>query len=161
MSTLYEITQDMESIILLLEENGGELTPEIEAALAITQDELTAKAESYAKVIFEYKAKEEALAKEIARLTARKKTAQNIQQRMRDRVAFALDTFAVDKMEAGAFRLSFRNSESVEITDINALPDRFIAVEKKADKKAILAAMKAGEAIDGAGITQNRSLQIR
>lgn len=161
MATLYDITQDQQAIVALLEETGGELTPEIEAAMEITLEQLEAKAEGYGKVIFEYKAKEEALATEIARLTAKKKTAQNIQQRMRDRIANALRVFDVDKLEAGTFRFSFRNSERVEISDLNTLPDKFIITEKKPDKKAVLAAIKAGETINGASISTNQTLQIR
>lgn len=161
MATLYDITADQQTIVALLEETGGELTPEIEEAMAITREELETKAENYGKVIFEYKAKEEALANEIARLTAKKKTAQNIQQRMKERIAEALRVFDVDKLEAGAFRYGFRNSERVEISDLNHLPDKFIIVEKKADKKALFAAIKAGEQIIGATIEKNQTLQIR
>lgn len=51
MGTLYDITQDQQLIISLLEETGGELTPEIEEAMNITRSELESKAEGYGKVI--------------------------------------------------------------------------------------------------------------
>lgn len=161
MGTLYDITQDQQLIISLLEETGGELTPEIEEAMNITRSELESKAEGYGKAIFEYKAKEEAIDAEIKRLTARKKTAQNIQQRLKERIAEALEVFEVEKLEAGTFRYSFRKSKSVEIFDLNALPDEFIITEKKADKKAIGDALKAGSVIYGAQLNENKSLQIR
>lgn len=161
MGTLYDITQDQQLIISLLEETGGELTPEIEEAMNITRSELESKAEGYGKAIFEYKAKEEAIDAEIKRLTARKKTAQNIQQRLKERIAEALEVFEVEKLEAGTFRYSFRKSKSVEIIDLNALPDEFIITEKKADKKAIGDALKAGSVICGAQLNENKSLQIR
>jgi hypothetical protein len=64
-------------------------------------------------------------------------------------------------LEAGAFRYSFRNSERAEISDFEALPDKFIIVEKKADKRALLAALKAGENISGAELFHNTTLQVR
>ena len=38
MASIYNITTELEDIFLELEENGGELTPELEERLAITQD---------------------------------------------------------------------------------------------------------------------------
>ena len=87
--------------------------------------------------------------------------AQNIQQRLKERIAEALEVFEVDKLEAGTFRYSFRKSKSVEIIDLNALPDEFVITEKKADKKAIGDALKAGSVIFGAQLNENKSLQIR
>lgn len=40
MANIYNITAELEDIFLELEENGGELTPELEERLAITQDNL-------------------------------------------------------------------------------------------------------------------------
>lgn len=37
MANIYNITAELEDIFLELEENGGELTPELEERLAITQ----------------------------------------------------------------------------------------------------------------------------
>jgi hypothetical protein len=41
---LYEITQDQLTILAFLEENGGELTPELQEAMTITQDSFEKKA---------------------------------------------------------------------------------------------------------------------
>ena len=40
MASIYNITTELEDIFLELEENGGELTPELEERLTITQDNL-------------------------------------------------------------------------------------------------------------------------
>ena len=40
MANIYNITAELEDIFLELEENGGELTPELEERLVITQDNL-------------------------------------------------------------------------------------------------------------------------
>lgn len=42
--TLYSIAEDQRLINAMLEENGGELTPEIEEAMIITEENFLAKA---------------------------------------------------------------------------------------------------------------------
>lgn len=49
--TLFEITDELDSIFMELEENGGELTPEIEKRLAITEENFNNKVQSYCKAI--------------------------------------------------------------------------------------------------------------
>lgn len=49
MASIYNITTELEDIFLELEENGGELTPELEERLAITQDNLKSKLDGYRK----------------------------------------------------------------------------------------------------------------
>lgn len=49
MANIYNITAELEDIFIELEENGGELTPELEERLAITQESLTSKLDSYRK----------------------------------------------------------------------------------------------------------------
>ena len=49
MANIYNITAELEDIFLELEENGGELTPELEERLAITQDNLKSKLDGYRK----------------------------------------------------------------------------------------------------------------
>ena len=47
MTNIYNITAELEDIFLELEENDGELTPELEERLAITQDNLKEKLNNY------------------------------------------------------------------------------------------------------------------
>ena len=42
--TLYQISEEQQRLNAMLEESGGELTPEIEEALAINRDNLQVKA---------------------------------------------------------------------------------------------------------------------
>ena len=49
MANIYNITTELEDIFLELEENGGELTPELEERLRITQDSLKDKLDGYRK----------------------------------------------------------------------------------------------------------------
>lgn len=55
-----------------------------------------------------------------------------------------------------------KGRETVEITDLEALPQGYFALERKADKKAIGDALKAGEPIPGAALRMgDASLTVR
>lgn len=55
-----------------------------------------------------------------------------------------------------------KGRETVEITDLEALPQGYFALERKADKKAIGDALKAGEPIPGASLRMgDASLTVR
>lgn len=160
-TTLYTITEDQRLLNAMLEENGGELTPEIEEAMQITEDNLLAKAEAYGATISEYDAQAEACAVEIKRLMAYKKTCENVSKRMRERLSDAMHTFDKDKLTAGTFRFSFRKSTSVLVEDETIIPKEFFKVEPTLKKKELLDALKAGELIAGASLATNYSLQMR
>jgi hypothetical protein len=74
-----------------------------------------------------------------------------------------MNLYEVDKIETPLIKLSFRNSESVEITNEQQLDSRFIVTKTVTtpDKKAIKDAIKNGELVEGATISYNKNLQIK
>lgn len=160
-TTLYTITEDQRLLNAMLEENGGELTPEIEEAMRITEDNFVAKAEAYGATIAEYGAQAEKCAAEIKRLQAMKKTCENIERRMKERLGAAMDEFSTEKLTAGTFRFSFRKSTAVVIENEDMIPDEFKDYVPQIRKKDLLEALKDGEFIAGAVLEQRKSLQMR
>lgn len=161
--TLYQISEEQQRLNAMLEESGGELTPEIEEALAINRDNLQVKAEGYATSILKYKAMAEMIANESKRLAAMKKTCENICDNMKKRLAKAMQDFEINGIEAGTMKLSLRKSTSVVIDDDLNIPADCIKVETSIDKTKVkehLKALKEGETI-GAHLETNYSLQIR
>ena len=75
--SLYHISDEQRRINAMLEETGGELTPEIEEALAVNEQNFVQKAENYGYAILHYKAIVAAVKAEKDRLDAIKKTAEN------------------------------------------------------------------------------------
>lgn len=66
------------------------------------------------------------------------------------------------KMKEAEFTVSYRKSESVEITNESAVPDEFrIPQPDKIDKVALKAALKSGASIDGAQIVEKNNIQIK
>jgi hypothetical protein len=159
--TLYTIAEDQRLINAMLEENGGELTPEIEEAMQITADNFIAKAEAYGATISEYDAQAEACAAEIKRLTAYQKTCENVSRRMKERIAQAMTAFDTNKVTAGTFRFSFRNSTAVVIENEDMIPDHFKDFVPQVRKKDIMEALKQGEFVAGATLETRQSLQMR
>ena len=158
---LYEITREALELASLLETD--ELTPELEAALIINQDQLQSKAGNYAKVITNIQSDSDAIDAEIKRLKAMKDTKDRAVNRLKEALREAMMVSGIDKIESPLFKLSLRRSEAVEVDVVEALPNDFVTrkVVVTADKVSIKEAIKRGENITGARIIENFSLQIK
>ena len=142
--TLYGITAEMNAILALIEDGGGELTPELEQALTITEGQFAAKAEK-------------------DRLANLQKFYENAQKRLADAISSAMQAFGHDKVENGTLRLSLRHTTATEVDDIDQVPQFFktTKVETVADKTAIKKAIQDGIEVPGAHLVENVSLQIK
>jgi seryl-tRNA synthetase len=158
---LYEITQDAIYLSLLLETD--ELTPELEQALVINQEQLQAKAGNYAKVIANIQSDADAIETEIKRLKAMKESKERAITRLKDAVRDAMLFSQIEKIESPLFKLSIRKSEAVEVDMVEALPNAYQNVKNvvTADKVAIKEAIKRGENVYGARLIENFNLQIK
>ena len=158
---LYEITREAQELAFLLE--SDELTPELEAALLINQDQLQAKAGNYAKVIANIQSDSDSIDAEIKRLKAMKDTKDRSISRLKEALRDAMLVSGIDKIESSLFKLSLRRSEAVEVDVVEALPNAFQNVKNvvTADKVAIKEAIKRGENVMGARIVENFNLQIK
>lgn len=158
--TLYQISEDQRRLNAMLEETGGELTPELEEALAITEQNFVSKAENYGKAILHYKQMVAAAKAETDRIKAIQKTCENAIARMEERLRDAMILFDKPKVEMATLKLSLRKSERVVIDDENNLPADCIVVKTEVSKTDVKRHLKAGETI-GAHLEENQSLQIR
>ena len=158
---LYEITREAQELAFLLETD--ELTPELEEALVINQDQLQTKAGNYAKVIANIQSDSDSIEYEIKRLKAMKETKDRSINRLKEALRYAMLVSGIEKIESGLFKISLRRSEAVEVDVLEALPNEFVNVKNviTADKIAIKEAIKRGEYVIGARIVENFSLQIK
>lgn len=161
--TLYSITAEMNAILALIEEGGGELTPELEHALAINEEQFVAKAEDYGHAILNLKAMAAAAKAEKDRLANLQKFYENACKRIENALAHAMQVFDRPKVENGSMRLSMRHSEATEVDDLEALPAEFkvTKVEQVADKTAIKKAIQGGQSVPGAHLVENVTIMIR
>ena len=177
MATLYELTAAQSAIEDALYENGGELTPELEAQLAETREALPAKIDGYNHILARLAGMEAAADAEIKRLQALKKTAQNAQKSLKGHLLNAMQTFGIEKIEGSTCKV-FRkaNPASVTITDENAPLQPFkewlfdgvmddlpawIKVKASINKTALKDLLKNGEQVFGAELTQGESIVIK
>ena len=161
MANLYEITRDALELASLLETE--ELTPELEQALVINQEQLQVKAGNYAKVIANIQSDADAIDNEIKRLKAMKESKERAIDRLKSAVKNAMLVSNIEKIESPLFKLSIRKSEAVEVHIVEALPGAFINVKNvvTADKVAIKEAIKRGEHVTGAILIENFNLLIK
>lgn len=158
--SLYHISDEQRRLNAMLEENGGEITPEIEEALAVNETNFVQKAESYGYAILHYKAVVAAVKAEKDRLDAIKKTAENAIARMEERIVAAMQQFDRPKVEADTLKLSLRRSERVVVDDEAKVPADCKTIKVEVSKTELKRHLKAGEDC-GAHIEENQSLQIK
>lgn len=159
--TLYHISQEQRMLLEAIDQLDGELTPEVEQMLAITEDRMVEKATDYVESIKE--AQGVALMCDI-----RIKEAQAIKAKMKRReeslkrgLSYAMESFGLERLPLGVHGLSFRTSKAVEIDDEAKIPNRYIKVSTTIDKRTLLADLRAGEHIEGARLLEHRNLQIK
>ena len=161
MKSLYNISADFLRIVEELQENDGELTPEIESALVLNEQNFLAKTENYIEAIKMIDAYEQLAAEREREFQVKKKRAANAKKRLKDNYSRAMEMMGKDKVDTGHHKISFRTSQTVNITDEAHIPNEYIKVETKIDKESLKRDLKAGLVIEGAELVTNKSIQIR
>lgn len=90
---IFNISRELEDIFLQIEENGGEITPELEERLAITEDKLHDKLDSYRRVYSKFMADAKTCKEEETRIAKLRKTKENQAERLKDTMLAAVQQF--------------------------------------------------------------------
>ena len=120
---IWQIQQELLDIFNELEENGGDLTPELEDKLNITQSEFKNKIENYLYVIKQTESDINACDAEAKRLTALKKSKQNTIDRIKSIMAKAIEQFGDENksgnrfIDLGTAKITVRKSDKVIVND--------------------------------------------
>lgn len=161
--TLYELTGQWQQVQDALydpdfdQESAEAMLDDIEAAL---ED----KADHYAMMIKSMEADAAALDEEIRRLCARRSTLGNRAGWLKERLQMAMYATGKTKFKTPYFTFGIqKNPSSVVLdADLSDIPDNYLIPQPpKVDKKAIGAAIKAGEDISFAHLEQSEGLRIR
>ena len=118
---IWQIQQDLLDVFNELEENGGELTPELEEKLTVTQEDFKNKIKSYGEVIKSLKGEIDTIDKETARLKELKDAKNRVIERLSKVIAQAITKFGDETKSGGKFldygtgKISVRNTQKVEI----------------------------------------------
>lgn len=130
MSNIFNIKQELLAIFDEIEENGGELTPELEEQLNITQDEFRDKIKSYSDVVKILENDILNIKTEKARLNdlqkSKEKTIERLKKIMIDAVKLFGDTTKSGNkyFDYGTGKVSIRNTQVVEIEE--DVTERFV-----------------------------------
>ena len=158
--SLYEITAEQKELVNQIIEAEGELTPELEQALILTEANKNKKSIAYLEVLSAKKMMNAMIDDEIKRLQAFKKRNNSVIDRLEENLLLAIKTFG--DYIIGTKTFGTRKS-SVLIVDADAeIPEIYqtkklvITPDKMALKKAIL----AGEIIEGVYIQENQNLKL-
>jgi hypothetical protein len=160
-TTIFEIGNEYQNIIALIEQNNGEMSDDLHEAYINSRDELNNKAKAYIYVIRNKENLISNIDAEIDRLKEMKKCTENEIDRIKNFLSMAVDTFG--NFETGLHKISNRISKSVEITNIDELPKEYLKekIEISADKTAIKKAIESGINISGALLVTKSNLQIK
>lgn len=158
--TLFNILIDYNELMNEIEAAEGELTPEQEASLEITEEQLQSKSIAYLEIIKSKEAKTMQIDEEIKRLTAMKKANNNLTSRLKDNLLTAVKIFGPFQVSLTSF--GTRKSSSISVENVASLPEEYktIKTTESADKKELKAALKRGEKIDGVELVENTLLKI-
>ncbi len=170
MKSLYELSNEMTEILengfnaACIDEETGEIDEDKVSAylsnLSVSFDE---KADSIASYVKDLNATAKAIKEEEKNLEARRKRAERKAESLKNYLSVCMQASGRTKFESARNVISFRKSESVTVYDESILPKDFM-VEKitvAPDKKAIVAAIKGGEIIEGAKLETNYNIQIK
>jgi hypothetical protein len=161
---LYNIQSEYKQLAEKIIEAGGEIDAETEALLAINKDSLQLKAVQYTLIIKDNENDIEALNKEIARLSALKTSRENGNERLKTIIKNAMELYEVTEIKGENFKLSFRKSTSLKITDPEKVPAFFkekVPATWKIINADVKAALTKGEEVPGAELLNNKNLQIK
>jgi pyruvate-formate lyase len=158
MASLYSIRQEIENFEYEVDPETGEILNELswddlQMAFDEKVENIACCIKNLASDALAFKAEEEQLAKR------RRSTERKIEYLKR----LLADNMDGQKFSTAKCAVSFRPSETVEVDDVRLLPAELLRVKTniEADKTAIKAALKAGQAVDGCRLVKSISTQIK
>ena len=161
--SIYNISQELESIFNKIEYNDGVIDEEIETSLAITKQELENKGVQYAFKCLSIKSENEEIDAEIERLNKIKSKNINLENRLRETLKNAMLHFGIEEIKIPTLKINFRKSTSIQIDNEDLIDEKYKVekITKTISKSLIKEAIEKGENVFGASKIENKSLQIK
>lgn len=157
---LYELAENYNELLALLD-NEEATAEELADTLDGINDAIEVKVDNICRVRKYLEGKVEVYKAEAKRLTALAKQAENNDDSMKNYLDEQLKRMNIKKMDTELFKLSYRKSDSVNVIDLDAVPEEYKRITIALDKTAIKKAIKDGKTVNGAELVVNQNLQIR
>lgn len=163
--SLYNLTTEYLNLYNQLIESAdddGVVDIAISQALVVKEKEFTEKAVAVATVYRKFDNEISLYGQEIKRLQDYKKRLEKCRDKVKENLSTACQSVGIEKINGMYASISFRASESVDIDNIDLIPEEYLTkkVEIKPDKTAIKKAIQSGIEINGAHIEKKQNLQI-
>ncbi|UNB47637.1 siphovirus Gp157 family protein [Staphylococcus coagulans] len=161
MTNLFDLNQNELAILEMLE--NEELSfDDVKDTLDAIQDEQKRKYDAMQKMILSLKGDINTLKERETALSKRRKSYENkiksLQNYMLDSMKYKGET----KFKTEEFTYFIRKSDSTQIDDENAIPDKYKVVQApKINRTQIKKDIKAGVDVAGASLVENESLGVR
>lgn len=161
--SIYNISQELETIFNSIENNDGILDEQTENALVLTQQELENKGIQYGFKCLSIKSENAEIDAEIERLNKIKSRNSNLEQRLKDTLKNAMLHFGIEEIKIPTLKINFRKSTAVQIDNEDLIEEKFKVEKttKSISKTLIKEAIDKGETVFGASKIENKSLQIK
>jgi hypothetical protein len=161
---LYELSKDIARLEYLIESetsNSGNQLEEAQTYLNELKIEKADKIESCVALLKNWAALEEAIKAEETALKARRDSLQKRAEWLKHYIGFHLQPG--DKFETARCKITWRKSESLEVTDESQVPDEYTeqVVTRKINKALIKDAIKSGADVPGAQLLKKNNLIIK
>lgn len=123
MASIFNIQQDLYAIFNSIEENEGEITPELEEVLTIKREEFSTKIQGYVAYIKQLELDNKGIKEEIARLKDLQKFKEKTIDNLKKIMAMAIDAFGDTNksgtkfLDYGTGKVSIRKSDSIEVDE--------------------------------------------
>jgi homospermidine synthase len=171
----FELAGEWDALDQLLEETGGELTPEIESLMDGLNASTNEKIERIALVVLRKKSEAKAIKEQADRLAARGKARENAATRLTEYLTRVMQSVGKDKVEGVLVTVVFQKGPPALMVDDSWDTDalrglqmvrpelvRYIPESFAVDKRAVIDAANAGtNPPHGMELTRNTSLRIR
>ena len=123
MSNIYNIQKDLLNLFETIEENEGEITPEIEEQLTIKQEEFKNKIKDYSSVVNRLELDIKGIKEEKVRLNDLQKSKEHTISKLKDIMVVAINQFGDTSKSGSKFvdygtgKASIRKSDSIDIDE--------------------------------------------
>ena len=161
---ILELAEWLEDLDRELDANGGEITPALEKELELAEGAADDKVKEFHKYIMNNRFELMAVAEAKRMLETKRKTLEN----KIDRANYWIE--AIQRAEKvvslwGTTKRTLKRilcyrGEELASDMVTAVPDDYLKYTAKVDKSKLLAALEAGEAVDGVSIQERPAVQF-
>lgn len=157
---LVSISGAIEDALIL---SGGEITPELEQALAVKDMQLPEKIDGYNLVMDRMISVSEFYAQKAELFTRLSSAAKTVVSRCKENLQFAMTEMNVTELVGYDYKFKLQNNPAgVEMLDEAKIPDAYkiVKIVTSVDKKKVLEDLKIGVPVDGATLKQGTHVRV-